>query len=206
MYGSPRLNNKFEPLDELFFILISQMTTAPSYERVFDRLKIAVGDWRQLPNFDIDALTGIIAEAGLSNQKAPRIIAIARRLASDFGDVTLDPLLEMDNQTAEDYLTSLPGVGTKTAKCVLLYALNRTVLPVDTHVGRLAARLGLIDFRLPVSRVHAELETVVPAAARYDFHVNGVMHGRKICRALRPHCGACSLQDLCPSAGLSKNH
>ena len=89
------------------------MTTGPSYERVFDRLKQTLETWDHLLSTDIDEIKALIADAGLSNQKAPRLVAIARRLQEDFGAVTLAPLADQDDNAAEHYLTSLPGVGTR---------------------------------------------------------------------------------------------
>jgi endonuclease III len=120
-YRSPQLNNKDDPLDELFFILLSQMTTGPSYERVYDRLKAAVPEWSQLLRIDLGTLIALIGDAGLAKQKAPRMVAIAGYLARDFGDVTLEPLRRMTDEDAEAFLMALPGVGLKTAKCVLMY-------------------------------------------------------------------------------------
>jgi len=178
------------------------MTTGPSYERIFDRLKSEVPDWRLLLLIPIESLAALIAQAGLSHQKAPRMVTIATRLEADFGKVTLEPLRRMGDAEAERYLLSLPGVGVKTAKCVLMYALGRAVLPVDTHVRRVGSRLGLLPTGVPVAQIDAALETIVPSDCRYDFHVNAVAHGREVCRALRPRCEICPLQDICPSASL----
>jgi endonuclease III len=198
-HGSPRLNNKDDPLDELFFILLSQMTTGPSYERVFDRLKTGLDGWDNLLETSTARLRSLIADAGLANQKAPRFIAIAKRLHRDFGAVTLSPLVSLSSRTIEAYLTSLPGVGTKTAKCVMMFSMSRRVLPVDTHVERVARRLGLLAPQGKRSRLHADLEAVVPPRLRYAFHVNAIAHGRSVCRARSPRCGACTLSALCRS-------
>ena len=143
-YNSPLLNNKDDPLDELIFIVLSQMTTSPSYERVFDRLKAAMPDWRNLTETAVSDLTLLIADAGLSGQRALRLKQIADRLVHDFGEVSLAELVNSDDETVQQYLTSLPGVGVKTAKCVMMYSLGRQVLPVDTHTARVATRLGLV--------------------------------------------------------------
>ena len=201
-YGSPGLNNKDDPVDELFFIVLSQMTTSPSYERVFDRLKAWSDGWERLLTTPVGELKRVISDAGLSNQKAPKLLAIARRLREDFGSVTLAPLGERDDEAVEAYLTGLPGVGVKSAKCVMMYALGRCVLPVDTHVARVARRLGLSTATAP-ARLHEELEEVVPPNLRYDFHVNAVAHGRAVCQAKVPRCGACVLAALCPSVVVS---
>lgn len=198
-YNSPRLNNKDDPLDELFFILLSQMTTGPSYERVFDRLKAAMPDWIGLLTVDVRTLARLIEDAGLSNQKAPRMIAIADALARAFGEVTLEPLRAMTDEEAEAFLTTFPGVGVKTAKCVLMFSLGRALLPVDTHVARVSHRLRLVP-RAPGQRYATALEAVVPPECRYDYHVNALQHGRELCRPLRPKCSECPLERLCPSA------
>jgi endonuclease III len=181
------------------------MTTGPSYERVFERFKAALGTWEALLRTSPRKVRGLIADAGLSNQKAPRLIAIAKRLHQDFGAVALSPLQAMDDVRAEAYLTSLPGVGIKTAKCVMMYALGRKVLPVDTHVLRVATRLGLLPPGISRKDMHALLEKVVSPAWRYSFHVNGFVHGREICRARAPVCGACPVSTSCPSAGSQSN-
>lgn len=175
------------------------MTTGPSFERVFDRLRARVSSWENLGEMPLLELSDIIADAGLVNQRAPRFIQIARRLKRDFGQVTLAPLADYPDEEAEDYLTSLPGVGTKTAKCVMMYAMGRDVLPVDTHVSRVAQRLGLLTSGTPVTRWHGELEAVVRRKYRYDFHVNAVAHGREVCRAHTPKCSECRVSSLCPT-------
>jgi endonuclease III len=199
-YGSPRHGNKRDPLDELIFILLSQMTTAPSYGRVFDRLKARFPDWGQLPRVPIASLRHVIRDAGLSGQRSVRLRAIIRRLQSDFGDATLAPLRRLSDADAETYLVSLPGVGRKTAKCVLMYALRRRVLPVDTHVGRVARRLGLVAEKLSSGGVHDALESIVSPSDRYSFHVNALAHGRVVCIARVPKCHQCVLATICPSA------
>lgn len=175
------------------------MTTGPSYERVFERLRQAIPAWDDLPGMSTSDLADVIADAGLVNQKAPRFIAIARKLKDDFGRVTLSPLASCDDQDVEAYLTTLPGVGIKTAKCVMMYAMDRSVLPIDTHVARIATRLGLLDPEVPVGRRHDLLEAVVAPVHRYDFHVNAIAHGRAVCRAQAPRCIDCPIATMCPA-------
>ena len=197
-YGSPLLNNKRNPLDELVFILLSQMTTAPSYERVYNRLKSALPDWKHLIDLPDSCLSTLIADAGLSKQRARRLKLIAEQLMRDFGRVSLDRLFEYNDDRALKYLTSLPGIGLKSAKCVMMYSLGRQVLPVDTHTARVAYRLGLVQSNDHVL-VDRELSVVVPPVLRFDFHVNSVVHGRVVCRATRPKCDECTLNSLCPT-------
>jgi endonuclease III len=197
-YGSPRHDNKADPLDELVFILLSQMTTGPSFNRVYDRIKAESPTWNALADMPLAGLKALIKDAGLSGQKAPRLQAIFRKLKADFGSVTLTPLAGMTDAGAEAYLTSLPGVGVKTAKCILMYSLGRQVLPLDTHVWRVTKRLGLVADTVPYPKAHAAAEAAVSPADRYSLHVNGLAHGRAVCLALRPRCGQCQLLRLCP--------
>ena len=198
-YRSPLLNNKPDPLDELVFIILSQITTSPSYERVYDRLNCQIPDWRHLADISVSDLALLIADAGLSGQRAHRLKLIATRLMQDFGEVSLAELFDYDDETAQRYLTSLPGVGVKTAKCVMMYSLGRQVLPVDTHTARVAIRLGLVSSGTRVA-IDRELSVVVPPPLRFDFHVNAVAHGRAVCHAVAPKCGQCMLSSLCPTA------
>jgi endonuclease III len=197
-YGSPRHGNKDDSLDELVFIILSQMTTGPSFGRVFDRVKAEHPSWESVAALPVAKLASLINDAGLSGQKAPRLKAIFSKLKDDFGTVTLAPVAEMSDADAEHYLTTLPGVGVKTAKCVLMYSFGRQVLPLDTHVWRLTRRLGLVNAVLPYPKAHAAAEAAVAPPDRYSIHVNGLAHGRAVCLALRPRCGQCQLRRLCP--------
>lgn len=174
------------------------MTTHHSFNRVYDKLKSKITRWEELLTIRLSVLRNIIKEGGLSDQKARRIIKIIKRVEQDFGRVSLYPLHKMDDVSAETYLTSLPGVGIKTAKCIMMYSLNRQVLPVDTHVWRVARRLELIAKSVPYSIVHQKLEEVVLPEDRYSFHVNAISHGRAVCIALRPKCIECCLKSICP--------
>ena len=193
------VNNKIDPLDELVFIILSQMTTGPSYERVYDRLKAAMPHWRSLTETSVADLTSLIADAGFAGQRAVRLRQIADRLVDDFGEVSLTALSYSDDDAAQQYLTSLPGVGVKTAKCVMMYSLGRRVLPVDTHTARVAVRLGLVATGSAAS-LDRDLSVVIPPPLCFDFHVNAIAHGRAVCRAVRPRCDDCVLSSLCPAA------
>jgi endonuclease III len=196
-YGSPRHENKDDPLDELVFIILSQMTTHHSFNRVYDRLKVAAPTWDDVATMPTRRFRALIKDAGLSALKAPRVKAILRRLVRDFGGATLAPLRAMNDREAERYLTELPGVGTKTAKCVLMYSLGRPVLPLDTHGWRLARRLGLVETSVPYEKVHDAIEAVVAPEDRYAFHVNAITHGRALCLPRAPRCKGCPVRRLC---------
>ena len=174
------------------------MTTGPSYKRVYERVKATIPDWNALLDMSVSELKTLIADAGLSGQRATRLKLIAARLMQDFGKVSLDQLLDYDDESAQRYLTSLPGVGIKSAKCVLMYSLDRKVLPVDTHTARIAHRLGLVSTCNAIG-ADEQLSAVIPANLRFDFHVNAVAHGRAICRARSPRCNDCVLSSICPA-------
>lgn len=160
-YGSPNLDNKPGPLDELIFIILSQITTHPSLVRTYERLRKVYPTWEKVAAAPLHHLQRVIEGAGLSNRKAPQIQAVIRWTIKDFGVAILDPLRNWPDEDAERYLTSLPGVGTKTAKCVLMCSLRRPVLPVDTHVKRVAERLGLLPRGISMGQAHQMIESVV---------------------------------------------
>ena len=197
IYHSPRLGNKEDPLDELFYIILSLQTTYWSFEKVYESFKAKYHDWNKVRKLKSEAIARAIRDAGLSNQKAERLKAILNKLYKDFGSCTLEPLKEMDDDTAEKYLTSLPGVGIKTAKCVLMYSLGRAVFPVDSHVYRLFNRLGLSDPSISFAKAQTYFETLVPKDIRYSFHVNLVAHGRAVCIDRNPKNDQCIIKRHC---------
>jgi endonuclease III len=190
-------------LDELIFIILTTMTQHGPME-VFDRLKLRFPTWGQLLKRGAEAnLREVIAVCGLVNQKAPQIIGLAERLKADFGRVTLDPLHGMSNEDAEAYLLSLPRVGKKVARCVLMYSLRRDVLPVDAHVLRVSQRVGLLPDGISWAKAHDAIHDVVEPRHRYAMHVGLVMHGREVCTYRKPRCGECLLraEGLCEGLG-----
>lgn len=193
------LGNKADPLDELFFVILTTMTQfGPTV--VFEEMKNRFPSWQRLlrPGAE-EHLREAISVCGLVNQKAPQIIAIAERLSADFGAVTLAPLDEMSDEAAEAYLRSLPRVGKKVARCVMMYSLRRAVLPVDAHVLRVAQRVGLLPAGISWAKAHDAIHEVVAPEARFDLHVGLVQHGRKVCTFKRPRCNQCVLraEELC---------
>src|SRR5262249_23768648 len=151
-----------------------------------DRVKAAYPTWSELLELPLARFKRLIVDAGLSNQKAPRILAILNAITRDYGSPSLDSLHQLPDDEVERYLTSLPGVGVKTAKCVMMYSLGRAVLPVDPHVWRVATRLGLIPVGLSPATSHQALEANIAPRDRYSFHVNSISHGRGTCIPLRP--------------------
>ncbi len=204
-YGRPVLEPRYPPVDELVFTVLSQNTADVNTERSFAALKSRFRDWSAVRDADAKAIEEAIAMGGLAHTKAPRIKAILQALSGAGGEPALAVLDTMDDEEAVRFLTALPGVGLKTAACVLLFSLGRPVMPVDTHVHRVARRLGLIPAAMNAAQAHRVLTEMAgghDAEQIHAAHVGFVRHGRRICRARRPRCDECPLARLCPCAGL----
>lgn len=205
VYGRPLLEPRLPPVDELVFTVLSQNTADANTERAFAALRTRFPSWAQVRDADAAEIEAAIAPGGLAHTKAPRIKGMLAALSPDGGEPDLGVLNRLDDAEAVRFLTSLPGVGPKTAACVLLFSLGRPVMPVDTHVHRVARRLGLIPATMSAERAHHVLTQMAGpdcAAQVYAAHVDLVRHGRRICRARRPRCAECPLAGLCPSAGM----
>jgi endonuclease-3 len=202
-YGRPRLTPRFPPLDELIYTVLSQNTADVNTDRSFAALRERFPRWEQVRDAPVGEITAVIAGGGLGATKAPRIKAILAALSERTGRPDLSVLDELDYERAQAYLCDLPGVGPKTAACVLLFSLGRPVMPVDTHVHRVARRLGLIDRRATAEQAHPVLTRLAgpDPGDIYALHVDLVRHGRRCCHARRPACERCPLAAVCPSAG-----
>jgi endonuclease III len=189
-----------DPLDELILTVLSQHTSDLNAERAFQQLRAAFSSWQRV----VDAPTNIVADAirsgGLADSKAPRIQAILREVRDREGAFDLSSLRNMTDAEARTYLTSLPGVGPKTAAVVLSFALGRDAIPVDTHVHRVSKRLGLVPPSTTAEKADRLLHDLVPDGLRTPLHVALIRLGREICKAPTPICGVCPLKDLCPTA------
>jgi endonuclease-3 len=202
LYGRPLWSPRYPPVDELVYTVLSQNTADVNTERTFAALKARFPDWRAVRDAPVAEVEQAIALGGLARVKAPRIKAILAAVSERTGDPDLSELDGMTDDAALTYLQSMPGVGPKTAACVLMFALGRPAMPVDTHVHRLAGRLGLIDAKLSAEQAHRPLTELAGPGNVYALHINLVRHGRRICHARRPQCGRCPLAVICPSAGL----
>jgi endonuclease III len=196
-YGNPRHGNKRDPLDELVYIILSTRTNEGVFRTIYRDLKEAFPSWNDIDGRRVGAFHRILAPGGLSALKAYHLLGIFSALRREFGRATLAPLKAMADEDAERFLTTLPGVGKKVAKCVLMYSLDRQVLPVDVHTHRVAARLGLKAKRRPDTSQDL-IEAQVPPQLRYGFHVNAVAHGRAVCLPRKPMCESCVLRQYCP--------
>ena len=205
-----RLNRRFGPLDpprhsdpleELILTVLSQNTSDVNSGRAYAAMRERFPTWESLAQADPTELAVSIRPGGLANVKAPRLLAILEEIEQrEGGTLDLSWMRRAHSDKVTAYLTSLPGVGPKTVACVLAFSLGRPALPVDTHVHRVARRLGFVDERTDAAKAHLVMEVLVPARLRVRMHVGMIRLGRTICRAGRPACGVCPLQDLCPTA------
>jgi endonuclease-3 len=185
------------PLDTLIGTVLSQHTSDVNSGRAFRSLRRRFRTWEEVRHAPVDEVADAIRPGGLADVKAPRIQAILAEVEAREGAVDLARLEELGDAEADAYLRSLPGVGPKTAACVLLFAMGRPAFPVDTHVHRVATRLGLVPATATAEAAHTLLAPRVPREIRYEFHVQLIRHGREICRPRRPRCTDCVLFDLC---------
>jgi endonuclease III len=196
-YHSPQHHNKSNPINELFFILLSLRTDEVVYLDVYRKFKQKYPLWSDVFIADIDEISSVIHSAGLARQKALRLKALLERINSDFSEFSLRKIKSYNDFELENYLLSLPGVGKKSARCVMMFSFNRKVLPVDTHTYRVSARLGLIEAGISFDLAHKQLDEMIGENDRYSFHVNCVSHGRSKCSDKKPRCEICTLRKYC---------
>jgi endonuclease-3 len=198
-----KVQGPFEPkpqlaiIDELILTVLSQATSDTNRDRAFTGLKKRFDTWEQVLDAPTDELADAIRPGGIADVKAARIQTILGEIERREGKLDLARLHELSDQEVDDYLCALPGVGPKTAACVLVFAMGRDAFPVDTHVHRIAARLGWISPKLSAEAANRELAPRIPPEIRYDLHMALITHGRTVCVARRPFCTECVLFDVC---------
>jgi endonuclease-3 len=204
-YGIPPWRPHRDAVSELVLTILSQNTSDANSGRAFVRLLERFPTWDAVMEAPLPELIDAIQPGGLAPTKAPRIQAALRDVKERAGGFDLSFLAEMPLEDARAWLRALHGVGPKTVACVLLFALGRPAMPVDTHVFRVAQRLGLIPARagkatMTAEKAHDLLEAAAAPEDFYAFHIGLIKHGRRVCTAQRPRCDTCALRDLCPSA------
>jgi endonuclease-3 len=198
-YGPRQWQPNRDPVDVLIGTILSQNTSDANSGRAFASLKTTFDSWEAVASAPTERIARVIKCGGLSQIKATRIKQVLGQIEREQGRVTLDFLKSKTMLEAEDYLMRLPGVGHKTASCVLLFSLGKPSLPVDTHIFRVAKRLALIDSKATIEKAPGLLQKQIPPSKAYQFHVHMIEHGRRICRARRPSCNNCILSRICPS-------
>lgn len=193
-YGRPVLRAHRAPIDELVLTVLSQNTNDRNRDVAYARLRERFATWERVRDAPEDQVEEAIRPGGISRIKTERIQQILRAVGDDdLGFLETAPLAE-----ARDYLCSLPGVGRKTAACVLLFSYGRPEVPVDTHVYRVGTRLGLFRPGASLDEAHDEIARVTDSGDAYELHVSLIRHGRRTCVARSPRCEECLLLRMCP--------
>ncbi|MGZ5450466.1 MAG: endonuclease III domain-containing protein [Thermoanaerobaculia bacterium] len=201
-YPRTRFGNPRDPLDDLIFIVLSNRSTPTVSARVYKELKSTFEAWGVVADASVRQISAVLRPVGLANIRAKQIRRLLREIRRRFGRCTLSPLTRYADAEALHLLTLLPGVSGKVARCVMMYTMSRSVLPVDVHMHRIAVRLGWTS-RKRADQSHEELEALVPRELRYRLHVNAIQHGRAVCRPTNPVCSNCVLAAHCVTSGRS---
>jgi endonuclease III len=203
VYGIPLMQPHRHPIAELILTVLSQSTNDRNRDVAFLRLRQRMPSWEQVRDAPLVEVEEAIRPGGISKVKSARIQAILRAITDDPRDpgheLSLDWLPRAPLSEARDYLTALPGVGRKTAACVLLFAYGLHDVPVDTHVSRVGMRLELLRPGAPFEELHDGMLALTPPGQELELHVNLLRHGRRTCHARSPACRECALARMCPS-------
>ncbi|OLE38860.1 MAG: hypothetical protein AUG48_00755 [Actinobacteria bacterium 13_1_20CM_3_68_9] len=194
LYGRPVNHPHGDPVHELVKTILSQNTSDTNRDAAYERLRRRFNTWEEVRDAPVSKVADAIRPGGLSVTKSPRI---QEALRGSGAEIDLSWLAHAPRDEAIDFLTSLPGVGRKTAACVLMFSFDLPEIPVDTHVHRVGGRLGLFRERASFEEAHDELLRVVEPGDAYELHINLIRHGRAICRP-RPLCELCALRRMCP--------
>jgi endonuclease-3 len=211
VYGLPRVPPHEHPIAELILTVLSQSTNDRNRDVAYLGLRERFPTWVAVRDAPVDEVEEAIRPGGISKVKSARITSILRAItetppprAADRA-LSLDWLPELSVPEAQAYLCALPGVGRKTAACVLLFAFGMRDVPVDTHVSRVGTRLGLFRERAPFEELHDTMLALTPRGQELELHLNLLRHGRRTCHARSPACGSCALRRMCPQIGVGRS-
>jgi endonuclease-3 len=213
VYGVPLMRPHGHPIAELVLTVLSQSTNDRNRDVAYLRLRERFGGsrfrWERVRDAPLAQVEEAIRPGGISKVKSARIQAILRAISEDPrergrepGRLSLAWLASVPVAEGRHYLVSLPGVGRKTAACVLLFAYGLRDVPVDTHVSRVGMRLHLLRAGAPFVELHDQMLALTPPGQELELHVNLLRHGRRTCHARSPECEVCALARMCPSRGL----
>jgi endonuclease-3 len=199
VYGVPTMAPHGQPLDELVLTVLSQSTNDRNRDVAYERLRARFPSWEAVLAAPVAEIEEAIRPGGISNVKSARIQAILEAIDADEHGLDLSWLCDAPVAEGQAYLCALPGVGRKTAACVLLFAFGLHDVPVDTHVSRVGMRLHLLRPGAPFEELHDAMLALTRPGEELELHVNLLRHGRRTCHARRPDCAACALARMCPS-------
>ena len=186
-----------QPLDMLIATILSQNTNDKNSHRAYTLLRSKYPAWKDVAQAPLKSVKSAIRVGGMANQKSVRIKETLAAVHSQYGKYDLSSLKKKNNEGVIEELTSLNGVGVKTASCVLLFSMGRDVFPVDTHVHRICNRLGLAGGSSTPEKTFEAMRPLIPKGRGYSFHTNLIRFGRKVCRSQNPDCGICPVYDEC---------
>ncbi len=196
-FGIPKRQNPLpDPLDTLIATILSQNTNDNNSYKAFNNLKSSFPDWETATDAKRSTIEKLIRVAGLAPAKSKAIKNLLVDLKEKYGRLSLDFVNELSNDETLSKLTSYDGVGVKTASCVLLFAMNKNVCPVDTHVHRTTNRIGIVNEKTP-DKTFYSLNKNLPDGTAHSFHTNLILLGREICKPTNPGCGVCPLKKVC---------
>jgi endonuclease-3 len=201
-YGAPERQPRPDSVSVLVQTILSQNTSDANSRTAFQSLVASFGSWEDVANADVNTIASCIRCGGLGRIKAQRLKQALKDIIRERGRLELDFLGQLAPPDAEGWLGRLPGVGLKTARCVLLFSLGMPTLPVDTHILRVSKRLGLIRPRASPHEAHHILGEAVPPEDVYLFHILVIEHGRRTCQARYPNCQSCALKKICAGYSL----
>lgn len=196
--GNPPQLGHEDPLDGLMLTLLSQNTNDRNRDRAFEALKNRFPSWKEAAEAPVGEIADLIRPAGLAPTKSARMAQILAVLQENFGEYSLRGVKNWSTGEIREYLMSLPGIGAKTAACVLLFDLDRPAFPVDTHIARFCRRMEWVEESFPPDLMVPLMEGWIPPPRFLGGHVNIILHGRGICKARKPECCRCAIPPLCP--------
>lgn len=197
VYGVPVANENHDPLDELIGTILSQSTTNANSNRAFASLKNRFPNWDQARRARRETIAAAIKMGGLANVKSVVIKSLLNEIKMRCGQLDLTLLRILSAKEALAFLTSFKGVGPKTARCVLLFACQQSVFPMDTHIFRILRRMKLLPDSCSDTQAHELIEPLIPAGKHFSLHINLIHHGRQICHPRNPQCHRCCLIEYC---------
>jgi endonuclease-3 len=195
LYGIPQAPPHGHPIAELILTVLSQSTNDRNRDVAYLRLRERFPLWEQVRDAPLEEVEEAIRPGGISKVKSKRIQQILRAIGDP---LDLDWLAQAPAEEGRRYLMELPGVGRKTAACVLLFTFGLRDVPVDTHVARVGSRLHLLRPGAPFDDLHDQMMALTPSGEELEFHLNLLRHGRRTCYAQRPDCPGCALRRMCP--------
>jgi endonuclease-3 len=199
VYDVPAMAPHRDPIAELVLTVLSQSTNDRNRDVAYLRLRERFPSWEAVRDAPVEEIEEAIRPGGISKVKSARIQAILEAIGDP---LNLDWMAHAPVEESRAFLCELPGVGRKTAACVLLFTFGLRDVPVDTHVSRVGTRLGLFRPGAPFEELHDDMLAFTPPGAELELHVNLLRHGRRTCHAARPACETCALRRTCPRVGV----